>query len=160
MAKQKKLKKPKNIEFKNRKAKFEYHFIDVYEAGLKLQGTEIKAIRTGDVNLSDAYCTFKKGELWVKSLYIKEYIYGTYANHESRQDRKLLLKRRELSKLEKKVKEKGFTIIPYRLYLNERGFAKLEIALAQGKKAYDKRDSIKAKDQKRDLDRIKKQYRV
>ena len=160
MAKQKKLKKPKKIEFKNRKAKFEYHFIDVYEAGLKLQGTEIKAIRTGDVNLSDAYCTFKKGELWVKSLYIKEYIYGTYANHESRQDRKLLLKRRELSKLEKKVKEKGFTIIPYRLYLNERGFAKLEIALAQGKKAYDKRDSIKAKDQKRDLDRIKKQYRV
>ena len=157
MAKQK---KPKKIEFKNRKAKFEYHFIDVYEAGLKLQGTEIKAIRTGDVNLSDAYCTFKKGELWVKSLYIKEYIYGTYANHESRQDRKLLLKRRELSKLEKKVKEKGFTIIPYRLYLNERGFAKLEIALAQGKKAYDKRDSIKAKDQKRDLDRIKKQYRV
>ena len=155
-----KTKKPKKIEFVNRKAKFEYHFIDTFEAGLKLQGTEIKAIRTGDVNMSDAYCTFRKGELWVKSLYIKEYIYGTYANHESRQDRKLLLKRRELNKLEKKVKAKGFTIIPYRLYLNERGFAKLEIQLAQGKKAYDKRESIKQKDQKRDLDRVKKQYRV
>ena len=155
-----KTKKPKKIEFVNRKAKFEYHFIDTFEAGLKLQGTEIKAIRTGDVNMSDAYCTFRKGELWVKSLYIKEYIYGTYANHESRQDRKLLLKRRELNKLEKKVKAKGFTIIPYRLYLNERGFAKLEIQLAQGKKAYDKRESIKQKDQKRDLDRVKKQYKV
>ena len=153
-------KKPKKIEFVNRKAKFEYHFLDTYEAGLKLQGTEIKAIRTGDVNLSDAYCTFRKGELWVKSLYIKEYLYGTYANHESRQDRKLLLKRQELRKLERKVKEKGFTIIPYRLYLNERGFAKLEIQLAQGKKAYDKRESIKRKDQKRDLDRVKKQYRI
>ena len=157
MAKQK---KPKKIEFVNRKAKFEYHFLDKYEAGLKLQGTEIKAIRTGDVNMSDAYCTFRKGELWVKSLYIKEYIYGTHANHESRQDRKLLLKRQELRKLERKVKEKGFTIIPYRLYLNERGFAKLEIQLAQGKKSYDKRESIKRKDQKRDLDRVKKQYRV
>ena len=150
----------KDIEFVNRKAKYEYHFIDTYVAGMQLQGTEIKAIRAGDVNLSDAYCTFRKEELYIKSLYIKEYKYGTYANHEARQDRKLLLKRQELRKLEKKVKEKGFTIVPYRLFVNERGFAKLEIALAQGKKSYDKRDSIKAKDQKRDLDRIKKQFRV
>ncbi len=142
----------------NKKARYEYQFIDNYEAGIQLLGTEIKSIRAGHVNLNDAYCLFKDGELTIRSLYIKEYAFGSHENHEARRTRKLLLKKKELQKLEKKVKERGFTIVPYRLYINERGFAKLEIALAQGKKAYDKRDSIKQKDQKRDLDRMKKQY--
>ena len=149
-------KKKKQIEFVNRKASFEYQFIDKYEAGIVLQGTEIKSIRNGAVNLKDSYCFFQKGELFVKSLFIGEYKYGTYANHETRRTRKLLLKKQELKKLEKKVKERGFTIVPYRLYISERGLAKLEIALAQGKRSYDKRESIKERDNKRDLDRLKK----
>ena len=144
------------IDIFNRKAKFEYQFIDTYEAGIVLQGTEIKAIRKGQANLRDAYCTFKKGELYVRSLFIAEYSHGNQFNHDTRRPRKLLLRRAELRKLEKRVKERGFTIVPYRLYLTERGFAKLEIALAQGKKSYDKRESIKQKDLKRDMDRIKK----
>lgn len=151
-----KKKKKKELEFLNRKAKFEYHFIDTYEAGMVLQGTEIKSIRGGFVNLKDAYCLFRKGELYIKSLYIGEYKFGTYANHEPRRDRKLLLRRQELKKLEKKVKERGFTIVPYRLYVSERGFAKIEIALAQGKQGYDKRNTIKERDNKRDLQRLKK----
>lgn len=152
MAKEKK--QPVNII--NRKASFEYQFLDTYEAGIVLQGTEMKAIRKGQANLRDAYCVFKKGELFVRSLFIAEYEHGNQFNHDTRRPRKLLLHRSELRKLEKRVKEKGFTIIPYRLYVTERGFAKLEIALAQGKKVYDKRDSIKQKDLKRDMDRIKK----
>ncbi len=146
----------KPVEILNRKAKHEYHFLAVFEAGIVLRGTEIKSIRKHQVNLRDAYCFFKKGELYIKSLYIKEYEFGNYFNHDPRRTRKLLLKRQELKKLEKRVKERGFTIVPYRLYLNERGIAKIEIALAQGKKSYDKRDSIKQKDQKRDMARIKK----
>ena len=142
-----------DIEFVNRRASYEYHFLDLLEAGIMLTGTEIKSIRAGHVGLTDAYCVFEDEELFVRSLYIKEYSHGTYANHEARRKRKLLLKKQEKRRLEKKVKEKGFTIVPVRLYVNGRGFAKLEIALAQGKKAYDKRDSIKQKDQKRDLDR-------
>ena len=152
----KKTKKPKSIEVVNKKAAFEYRFIDTYEAGIVLQGTEIKSIRNGEVSLKDAYCFFNKGELYIKSMYIKEYAYGTYANHEPRRTRKLLLRRTELRKLERRVKERGFTIVPYRLYLSERGLAKIEIALAQGKAVYDKRDSIKAKDQKRDMERADK----
>lgn len=144
------------IEIVNRKASFEYHFLDMMEAGIMLQGTEIKSIRKGAVNLNDCYCYFQRGALYVKSLYIKEYENGSYANHEARRPRKLLLKKTELRKLEKKVKERGYTIIPYRLYINSRGFAKLEIALAQGKKTYDKRNSIKDKDTKRDFERMKK----
>lgn len=151
-----KKKKKKTLEVVNRKAEYQYHFVNTYEAGIMLQGTEIKSIRQGHVNLSDAYCYFNKGELYIKSMYIKEYEYGTYANHEPRRTRKLLLKRQELRKLEKRVKEKGFSIIPHRLFLSERGLAKLEIALAQGKKSFDKRESIREKDQKRDLDRLKK----
>ncbi|MCB0621042.1 MAG: SsrA-binding protein SmpB [Saprospiraceae bacterium] len=150
-------KKKKTIEIVNRRASYEYQFLELLEAGIVLQGTEIKSIRSGHANLSDAYCAFtKEGELYVRSLYIREYDYGTYANHEPRRPRKLLLKRSELRKLERKVKERGFTIIPVRLFLSERGFAKLEIALAQGKKSYDKRESIKAKDQKRDLERMRR----
>lgn len=146
------------MEVVNRKARHEHIFIDTYEAGIQLLGTEIKSIRSGHVNMSDAYCLFSNEELTIKSLYIKEYKYGNIENHEPRRTRKLLLKKQELKKLQKRVKERGFTIVPYRLYINERGFCKLEIALAQGKKSYDKRNSIKEKDQKRDLDRMKKNY--
>jgi len=144
------------VEIVNRKADFQYQFIDTLEAGIKLTGTEIKSIRMGNANLRDAYCFFRKGELYVKSLFIAEYNFGNQFNHETRRTRKLLLKRHQLRKLEKQIKERGYTIVPIRLYITERGFAKLEIALAQGKKSYDKRQSIKEKDMKRDMARIKK----
>ena len=149
----------KNIEIINRKAKFEYHFLAEIEAGIMLTGTEIKSIRNGEANLKDAYCLFKKGELWVKSLFIAEYKYGNQNNHETRRDRKLLLRKPELKKLEKKVKEKGFSIVPYRMYISERGMAKVEIILGQGKKSYDKRETIKQRENKRELDRVKKMNR-
>ncbi len=140
----------------NRKATYEYHFHSKYEAGVVLQGSEIKSIRAGHVNLSDSYCLFKGDELFLKSMYVKEYDNAGYDNHESRRDRKLLLKKQELKKLLRRVKEKGFSIIPYRVYFSERNLVKIEIALAQGKKSYDKRESIKEKDNKRNLDRLKK----
>ena len=143
-------------EVLNRKAKFEYSFIQMFEAGLVLTGTEVKALRLGLANLNDAYCLFDNGNLTVKSMFIAEYDHGTIYNHDARRDRRLLLRKPELRKLERRVTEKGLTIVPYRLYFSERGFAKLEIALAQGKKAFDKRDSIKERDNKRDLDRLKK----
>ena len=143
-------------EIINRKAKFEYHFIDNFEAGLVLKGTEVKSIKLGNANLSDAYCLFENGNLTLKSMYIAEYEYGTIHNHETRRDRRLLLKKTELKKIERKVTEKGMTLVPYRLYFSERGFIKIEIWLAQGKKSYDKRDSIKERDNKRQLDRIRK----
>lgn len=147
-----------DVEIVNRKADFEYRFLDTYEAGIMLHGTEVKSIRLGNANLRDAYCFFRKGELFIKSLFIAEYEHGNMFNHESRRTRKLLLKRQQLRKLEKQLKEKGLTLVPIRLYINERGLTKVEIALAQGKKVYDKRESIKQKDIKRDLDRIKKMY--
>jgi SsrA-binding protein len=143
-------------EVLNRKAKFEYSFIQMFEAGLVLTGTEVKALRLGLANLTDAYCLFENGNLTVKSMFIAEYDHGTIYNHDARRDRRLLLRKPELRKLERRVTEKGLTIVPYRLYFTERGFAKLEVALAQGKKAFDKRDSIKERDNKRDLDRLKK----
>lgn len=149
-------KKKKTLEVVNRKAAHEFFLTEHFEAGIQLQGTEIKSIRQGHVNLRDAYCLFKKGELYVYSMYIKEYEFGTYDNHEPRRIRKLLLRKQELKKLEKRVKEKGMTIVPYRLFLSERGFAKLEIALSQGKKSHDKRNAIKDKDLKRDMDRMNK----
>ncbi len=149
-------KKPNKINIINRRASFEFFFMDQFEAGIELTGTEIKSIRRGSADLRDAYCFFKKGELFVKNLYIAEYDWGNQFNHETRRVRKLLLRKAELRKLEKKIKERGFTIVPYRLYLNDRGFAKLEIALAQGKKTHDKRTTIKEREGKRDLDRIKK----
>ena len=149
----------KNIEIINRKAKFEYHFLAEIEAGIMLTGTEIKSIRNGEANLKDAYCLFRKGELWVKSLFIAEYKFGNQNNHETRRDRKLLLRKPELKKLEKKVKEKGFSIVPYRMYISERGLAKVEIILGQGKKSYDKRETIKQRENKRELDRVKKMNR-
>jgi len=146
--------KQANINIKNRKVTFEYELIERFVAGMKLVGTEIKSIRNGKANLSDSYCQFYNGELFVKSLHISEYEMGTHYNHEAKRDRKLLLNRKELQKLEKKVKESGFTIVPIRLFVNDRGLAKLEIALARGKKVYDKRETLKQKDAQRDMDRM------
>jgi SsrA-binding protein len=145
-----------DIQIVNRKAKFLYFFEQTFEAGIQLMGTEIKSIREGQVNLNDAYCVFQGTELIIRSLYIAEYKFGNQFNHEPRRPRKLLLKRTELSKLQKKVKEKGYTIIPYKLFVNDRGLAKIEIALVRGKKSFDKRESIKEKDVKRDLQRAEK----
>jgi len=143
-------------EIINRKAKFEYNFLQGFEAGIMLTGTEVKSLPTGDANLGDAYCLFTKQELFIKSLFIAEYDHGNLNNHETRRDRKLLLRKPELRKLEKKSTEKGLTIVPYRIFFSERGFAKVELFLAQGKKSFDKRQNIKERDAKRDLDRMKK----
>ena len=154
----KKSNRPKPTEFTNRKAKFEYEFLETVEAGIVLAGTEIKSIRNGHVNLRDAYCVFERGEMFIRSLYIGEYKQANQFNHEERRTRKLLLKRQEIGKWEKKVKEKGLTVIPYRMFLNERGICKLELVLAQGKKRFDKRETIKARENKRALDRIRKEF--
>jgi len=148
--------KSSKVEITNRRAAFEYHFEQQYEAGIALTGTEIKSIRAGNTNINDAYCIFENGEMWVRNMYIAEYEYGTSNNHEPRRNRKLLLRKAELKKLDRRVREKGFTIIPYKLFLSERGFVKMIIQLASGKKSFDKRETIKARDDKRDLDRIKK----
>jgi SsrA-binding protein len=144
----------KNVNIKNKKATFEYAILDTYVAGMVLKGTEIKAIRMAKVQMGDAYCIFDKGELYVTHLHISEYEKGSIYNHEPGRLRKLLLKKRELSKLEAKLTDKGLTIIPLRLFITDRGFAKMEIALAKGKKLYDKREGIKDKDIKRELSRI------
>lgn len=143
------------IEIKNRKAGYEYFLIQEYTAGIQLTGTEIKSIREGKANIGDAYCTFRGDELFVISMHIAEYGYGTYNNHEPKRDRKLLLTKRELKKLLTKVKERGFTIVPTLLFINEKGLAKLTIALARGKHHYDKRETLKQKDIKREMDRSK-----
>ncbi len=142
-----------DIRIKNRKVTFEYELIEKFVAGIKLTGTEIKSIRGGKVNLTESYCQFYGGELFVKNMHISEYDFGSSNNHEALRDRKLLLNRKELTKLEKKVKESGLTIVCVKLFINDRGLAKLEIALARGKKTYDKRESLKLKDSKRDMDR-------
>ena len=143
-------------EIVNRKAKFEYHFLQDYDAGIMLVGTEVKSIKAGNANLTDAYCLFRDGELFMKNLYIAEYNYGNVNNHETRRDRKLLLKKAELKKMQRRVKEKGYSVVPYKIYQNERGMIKVEIYTAQGKKSFDKRNAIKDKDQKREMDRMKK----
>jgi SsrA-binding protein len=150
------LKPQNNINIKNKKAYFEYEIIETFTAGLMLQGTEIKSIREGKAGLVDSYCQFFEGELYVKNMHIAEYFYGTYNNHESKRERKLLLQKKELRKLERKVKETGLTIIPLRLFIDERGWAKLDIGLAKGKKVYDKRETLKQNDARRDIDRAMK----
>ncbi len=142
-----------NIQIKNRRASFEYQFIETHIAGIMLFGTEIKSIREGKANLQDAFCVFVNEELWVRQMHISPYTQGTHYNHDLTRERKLLMNKRELKKLMGK-QEKGLTIIPIRLFINERGLAKLEIALAKGKKLHDKRDDIKEKDVKRELDRM------
>ncbi len=141
------------IDIKNKRARFEYFLSDEVIAGIVLSGTEIKSIRLGKAHITDAYCEFIKGELYIKNMFISEYVFGSYNRHEPRTERKLLLNRKELKKYEIKTKEKGYTIIPLKLFISEKGLAKLEIALARGKKLYDKRDSIKQKDVQRDMDR-------
>lgn len=141
------------ISIKNKKALFEYFLVEIITAGIQLTGTEIKSIRDGKANLTDAYCDFKGNELFVKNMHIAEYRYGTHYNHEPKRERKLLLNKRELKKLFTKVQEKGFTIIPVELFINETGLAKLKISLAKGKKLYDKRETLKTKDTKREMER-------
>ncbi len=138
-----------NINIKNRKADFEYHLMTSFTAGIVLTGTEIKSIRAGKVNLTDSYCSFINNELWVHNIHISEYAAGSYNNHEPKRDRKLLLNRKELKKLASKLNERGMTIIPTKMWINENGYAKLDICIARGKKMFDKRDSIKEKDQRR-----------
>lgn len=147
-----------NINIKNRRAYFDFEILEKFYAGIQLAGTEIKSIRAGKASLVDSFCFFIKGELWVKGMNITEYFYGTYNNHQPARERKLLLQKKELIKLERKTKESGLTIIPLRLFINERGYAKLEIALAKGKKLHDKRDSLKEKDTNREMDRAVKRF--
>ena len=144
-----------NIEIKNKKAGHLYELTDRYTAGIQLVGTEIKSIRVGKASLSDSYCAFVEDELWIK-MHISEYFFGTYNNHDPKRERKLLLTRRELKKLLGKVKNKGFTIVPTRVFISENGYAKVEIALARGKRQYDKRNTLKQNDAKRELDRMMK----
>ncbi|NDW19644.1 SsrA-binding protein [Dysgonomonas sp. 216] len=144
------------INIKNKRATFDYELLDTYTAGIVLTGTEIKSIRLGKASLVDTFCYLEKGELWVRNMHIAEYFYGSYNNHAARRERKLLLSKKELRKIERMVKETGNTIVPVRLFLNERGLAKLVIAIARGKKQYDKRQSLKEKDDKRMMDRVMK----
>lgn len=144
-----------SINIRNKQASFQFELIEKFIAGVALRGTEIKSIREGKVNLQDGYCYFNKGEAFVKGITITPYAQGTHYNHEAARERKLLLKKSELKRLEAKVEEKGLALIPVRLFINDRGLAKLEIALARGKKLHDKRESIKERDVKRELSRIK-----
>lgn len=145
------------VNIKNKRATFDYELVEVFTAGMVLTGTEIKSIRLGKASLVESYALFEGGELWVRNMHIAEYFYGTYNNHVARRDRKLLLNRKELQKLTRLTKETGFTIIPVRLFINEKGLAKLVIAVAKGKKQYDKRQSLREKEDKRDMDRMFKQ---
>ncbi len=146
------------IYIKNKRATFDYEIIERFVAGIQLYGTEIKSIRGGHASLPDSFCYFNNNELWVKGMRIAEYFYGTFNNHAPERERKLLLKRKELDKLERKIKESGLTIIPLALFINEKGLAKLEIGLAQGKKQYDKRETLKLKDAKREMERVQKHF--
>lgn len=142
-----------NIHIKNRKAYHNYEITDKWVAGLKLTGTEVKSLRNGKASIGEGYCHFKGGELWVKNVHIAEYTQGNIYNHEPTRERKLLLQKRELKRLHDAVREKGMSIVPLRIFFNDRGFAKLEIGLARGKKLYDKRESLKEKSAKREIER-------
>lgn len=149
--------KKSNILIRNKRATFDYEIGERFVAGIQLFGTEIKSIRDGKVGLTETYCTFINNELWVKNMHIATYFFGTYNNHEVRRDRKLLLNKRELRKLDRATKETGFTIVPTKLFVNEKGLAKIEIGLARGKKNYDKRQSLREKEDKRSIDRAMKE---
>ncbi|WP_166964290.1 SsrA-binding protein SmpB [Yeosuana marina] len=150
----------KNINILNKKARFLYEILDKYTAGIVLTGTEIKSIRSSKASIAESFCEFnEQGELFVINMTIEEYAYGTYYNHRPKAERKLLLNKKELKKLHKEVQNTGLTIIPLKLFINDKGYAKLNIALAKGKKLYDKRETIKDRDNKRNLDRIKKIYK-
>lgn len=146
--------KASQVNIKNKRAHFDYEIGDTYTAGLVLTGTEIKSIRQSKASLADSYCLVENGEVWVKGMHIAEYFYGTYNNHATRRDRKLLLGKKEIAKIAKAAEDPGYTIVPLRLFINERGYAKLVIGIGRGKKQYDKRQSIKERDDKRMLDRL------
>ncbi len=149
----------KNINIQNKKARFEFEILDKYTAGIQLTGTEIKSIRQSKARITESFCEFnERGELFVVNMYIEEYMYGNHYNHKPKSERRLLLNKRELKSLKRDVDQKGNTIVPLRLFINENGWAKLEIALAKGKKTHDKRETIKDRDNKRDLARIKKSF--
>lgn len=144
------------VNIKNKRAYFDYEIGDTFSAGMVLTGTEIKSIRSGKASLADSYCIVDKGEVWVKGMNISEYFYGSYNNHIARRDRKLLLSKKEISKIEKAITDPGYTLIPLKIFINERGYAKLLIGIARGKKQFDKRQSIKEREDKRMLDRMMK----
>lgn len=146
--------KPKDINIKNRRATFDYEIGETFTAGIVLTGTEIKSLREGKAGLTDTFCFVNNGEVWVKNMYIAEYFYGTYNNHATRRDRKLLLNRKEINRIEKSAQATGFTIVPLRLFINDRGLAKLVIGIGRGKKAFDKRQSIKEREDKRQMARM------
>lgn len=153
------LRKKSPVQIKNRKASFEYFFIEEFTAGIVLTGTEIKSIRAGKASLVDTYCTIIRGELWVKGMSISPYFYGSYNNHEQKRDRKLLLTRREVNRLESATKQTGYTIVPTLVFIDDKGLAKVDIALCKGKKSYDKRQSLKEKEDRREMDRAMKIYK-
>ena len=152
------LRKKSPIQIKNKKASFEYFFIETYTAGIVLTGTEIKSIRLGKVSLVDTYCTVINGELWVKGMSVSPYFYGTYNNHEMKRDRKLLLTKKEIRALESATKQTGYTIVPTLVFIDNKGRAKMDIALCKGKKEYDKRQTLKEKEDRREMDRVMKHY--
>ena len=148
--------KAQQVNIKNKKAHFNYEISDTYTAGMVLTGTEIKSIRDGKASLTDSYCMVENGEVWVKNMHISEYFYGSYNNHSVKRDRKLLLNRKEITKIAKMADEPGFTIVPIKIFINDKGFAKLLIGIGKGKKQYDKRQSIKEREDKRNIDRFMK----
>lgn len=148
--------KANQVNIKNRKAHFNYEIGDTFTAGMVLTGTEIKSIRQGKANLTDSYCVVDNGEVWLKGMHISEYFYGSYNNHQVRRDRKLLLNKKEILKLAKGSETAGFTIVPIRVFINEKGFAKIVIGIGRGKKVYDKRQTLKEKEDKRSIDRMMK----
>ncbi len=160
MAKDSEKKKSPPPKIQNRKARHDYHIDETYEAGVALKGTEVKSIRAGKASLNEAFAYLQNGEVWLKNMYVKPYEFGTHNNHDERRDRKLLLKRSEIREIDKYINQKGFALIPLKLYF-KRGYAKILVGLGRGKKSYDKRDDIKEKDARRELDRkIKGSYTV
>ena len=154
------LRKKSPVQIKNKKAAFDYHFVDTYTAGIVLTGTEIKSIRMGKASLVDTFCYIHNDEMWVKGMNISPYFYGSYNNHEARRDRKLLLNKREIRHLKEDTKAVGFTIVPTLLFIDDKGRARLDIALCRGKKEFDKRETLKLKQDKREMDRAVKNFKV
>ena len=154
------LRKKSPVQIKNKKAAFDYHFVDTYTAGIVLTGTEIKSIRMGKASLVDTFCYIHNDEMWVKGMNISPYFYGSYNNHEARRDRKLLLNKREIRHLKEDTKAVGFTIVPTLLFIDDKGRAKLDIALCRGKKEYDKRETLKLKQDRREMDRAVKNFKI
>ena len=155
---QEQLRKKSPVQIKNKKAQFEYFFIDIYTAGIVLTGTEIKSIRAGKASLADAYCVIINGEMWVRGMSVSPYFYGSYNNHEMKRDRKLLLTRREINKWQSATKQTGYTIVPLLLFIDDHGRAKVDVALCKGKKAFDKRQTLKEKEDRREMERAVKKY--